>query len=152
MVSGAGTREPEFADPWTQMVLGQFTAAIADGDRDGAIEAFTLFAAGPARSLGDVAPEVVARVRDMARRTLAKHGPGEGDWSVPVRDTWERAPKIAVPVLAICGALDSPDHMQMTEHLAGLVPGGRTTVIEEAAHYPNLERPDAFQRAVLAFL
>jgi pimeloyl-ACP methyl ester carboxylesterase len=83
VVSGAGTSEPTFTDPWTQTVLGQWTAAMAAGDLDGSIEAFTLFAAGPGRSLGDVAPGVVARIRDMARRTMSKHGPGERDWSRP---------------------------------------------------------------------
>jgi pimeloyl-ACP methyl ester carboxylesterase len=124
---------------------------MAAGDLSGSVDAFALFAAGPRRSLGDVAPEVVGRVRDMARRTMSKHRAGEQDWSVPVRDTWERAARLAVPVLAVPGALDSPDHIEMAERLAGLVANGRTTVIEGAAHYPNMERPRAFQRAVTEF-
>jgi pimeloyl-ACP methyl ester carboxylesterase len=152
VVSGAGTSEPTFTDPWTQTVLGQWTAAMAAGDLDGSIDAFTLFAAGPGRSLDDVSPGVVARIRDMARRTMSKHGRGERDWSVPVRDTWERAAKIDVPVLAVPGALDSPDHIEMAERLASLVADGRTTVIEGAAHYPNMEHPEDFQQAVTEFL
>jgi pimeloyl-ACP methyl ester carboxylesterase len=152
VVSGAGTSEPTFTDPWTLTVLGQWNAAMTAGDLDGSIDAFTLFAAGPGRSLDDVSPGVVARVRDMARRTMSKHGPGERDWSVPVRATWERAAGIGVPVLAVTGALDSPDHIAMTERLAGLVADGRTTVIEGAAHYPNMEHPEDFQQAVTEFL
>jgi pimeloyl-ACP methyl ester carboxylesterase len=152
VLSGAGTSEPTFTDPWTQAVLEQWTAAMTAGDLEGSIDAFTLFAAGPARSLNDVDSGVVARVRDMARRTMSKHGPGERDWSVPVRDTWGRAPTIAVPVLAVSGALDSPDHIGMAERLASLVPDGRTTVIEGTAHYPNLERPGAYAQALLEFM
>lgn len=152
VVSGAGTSEPTFTDPWTLTMLGQWNAAMAAGDLDGSIDAFTLFAAGPGRSLDDVSPGVAARIRDMARRTMSKHGRGERDWSVPVRDTWERAAKIGVPVLAVLGALDSPDHIAMAERLAGLVADGRTTTIEGAAHYPNMEQPDAFWRAITEFL
>jgi pimeloyl-ACP methyl ester carboxylesterase len=152
VVSGAGTSEPTFTDPWTKSVLERWTAALTAGDRDGAVDQFVLFAAGPARTLGDVAPGVVTRVRDMTRRTLSKHGPGERDWTIPVRDTWERAAGIAVPVLAVPGAADSADHIGMAERLAGLVANGRTTRIEDAAHYPNMERPEAFQQAVLEFL
>lgn len=152
VVSGAGTSEPAFTDPWVQKVLGQWTTAMAGGDLDGAIDAFTLFAAGPERSLDDVTPDVVTRIRDMARRTMGKHGPGDRDWSVPVQDTWERAAKIAVPVLAVPGSLDSPDHIGMAERLTRLVADGRTILIEGAAHYPNMEQPEAFQRAVMELL
>jgi pimeloyl-ACP methyl ester carboxylesterase len=152
VVSGAGTSEPTFTDPWTLGLLERWTAAMAAGDLDGSIDAFALFAAGPGRSLSDVDPIVVTRIRDMARRTMSKHSAGEQDWSVPVENTWERAAEIAVPVLAVTGSLDSPDHIMMAERLAGLVADGRTTVIDGTAHYPNMERPQAFQQAVLQFL
>ncbi len=152
VVSGAGTSEPTFTDPWTLAALQQWTGAMAAGDLEASIDGITLFAAGPARSLDDLDQSVVARLRDMARRTMSRHQPGERDWTEPVQDTWDRAAKIAVPVLAIVGALDSPDHIRMAERLVSLVPDGRTTVIEGTAHYPNLERPDAFQQALLAFL
>lgn len=71
---------------------------------------------------------------------MSKHGPGVWDWSVPVPDTWERAAKITVPVLAVPGNLDSPDHITGAERLAGLAADDGTTVIEGAAHCPNMER------------
>jgi pimeloyl-ACP methyl ester carboxylesterase len=49
------------------------------------------------------------------------------------------------------GALDSPDHIEMAERLAGLVANGQTTLIEGAAHYPNMERPEDFHHAVTEF-
>jgi pimeloyl-ACP methyl ester carboxylesterase len=152
IVSGAGTSEPTFTDPWTQRVLKQCMTAMASGDLEGSIDAFALFAAGPRRPLSDVAPGVVARIRAMARRTMSRHGTGDRDWSVPVRDTWDRVAAITVPVLAVSGALDSSDHIEMAERLAGLVTDGQTTVIDGTAHYPNMEHPEAFQRAVTEFL
>ena len=55
-------------------------------------------------------------------------------------------------MLAVVGALDSPDHIGMAERLVSLIPDGRTTVVEGTAHYPNPERPDDFQQTLLEFL
>jgi pimeloyl-ACP methyl ester carboxylesterase len=152
VVSGAGTSEPEFADPWTRNVLGSQVSAMAAGDLDGAIDAFALFAAGPHRNHDDVAPEVVRRIREMARRTMAKHTAGEPDWRIPVPDTWKRAATITVPLLAINGGLDSPDHIAMAGRLARTVARGNATTITGTAHYPNMERPGAFCQTLTRFL
>ncbi|MCO5998906.1 alpha/beta fold hydrolase [Actinoallomurus rhizosphaericola] len=152
VVTGAGTSEPEFTDPWTVEALGAATAAMAAGDLEGAIDAFALFAAGPYRTLDDVDPEVLRRVREMARRTMSKHTADEGNLLIPVPETWARAARITAPLLAVNGDLDSPDHIGMAERLAGLVAHGGTATVEGAAHYPSLERPDAYNRILLDFL
>jgi len=152
VVSGAGTSEPKFTDPWTRSVLADLASSAAVGDLETLVAAVTLFAAGPHRTLDDLDPNVVHRVREMARRTIAKHTVGERDWLLPVRETWSRAPTITVPVLAINGALDASDHIAMAERFARTVPDGTITTIEGTAHYPNLERPGAFDQALAAFL
>lgn len=63
VVSGAGTSEPEFDDPWTLGVLAAQARALGAGDIEGWIDAFMLPAAGPHRALGDVDRTVVERVR-----------------------------------------------------------------------------------------
>ncbi|MGC5010057.1 alpha/beta fold hydrolase [Streptosporangium sp. DT93] len=152
VVSGAGTSEPYFTDPWTTRGLATWHAAMAAGDLDASVEGFMLFAAGPHRALDDLDPEVAGRLRRMARATMSKHTGGEPDLLVPVRDTWERAATIGVPVLAINGAADSPDHVGMAERLAGAVAGGRAVSIQGAAHYPNMERPEEFDEILGDFL
>ncbi|MFC4059547.1 alpha/beta fold hydrolase [Planomonospora corallina] len=152
IVSGAGTGEPYFTDPWTTRIRTTWHAAMAAGDLDASVEAFTLFAAGPHRALDELDPGVVERLRRMTRETMSKHTAGEPDLLVPVRDTWERASKIDVPVLAVNGALDSPDHIGMAERLARTVADGRAVSIDGAAHYPNMERPDAFNEILGDFL
>ena len=57
-----------------------------------------------------------------------------------------------VPVLALNGALDAPDHLENGHRLAELAPAGAYREISRAAHYPNLERPDEYARAVGDFL
>jgi pimeloyl-ACP methyl ester carboxylesterase len=152
VVSGVGTSEPYFTDPWTTRAMATWHAAMAAGDLDASVEGFMLFAAGPHRTLDDLDPGVVDRLRRMARDTMSKHTAGEPDRLVPVRDTWERVATIGVPVLAINGAVDSPDHIGMAERLAGAVADGRAVSIDQAAHYPNMERPEVFGEILGDFL
>ncbi|MFE7403092.1 alpha/beta fold hydrolase [Streptomyces sp. NPDC057557] len=152
VVSGAGTSEPYFTDSWTTGIWAAWQAAMAAGDLDASVEAFTLFAAGPDRTLDDLAPDVVGRLREMTRGTLSKHAPGEPDLRIPVHDTWNRAAKIDVPVLAINGAIDSPDHLGMAERLTRTVVNGHAISIDGTAHFPNMERPDVFNKALEDFL
>lgn len=152
VVSGAGTSEPHFTDPWTTRTWAAWHAAMAAGDLDAAVEAFTLFAAGPHRTLDDLDPEVVDRLREMTRSTLSKHTPDEPDLRIPVHDTWNRAAEIDVPVIAINGAIDSPDHLGMAERLTHTVANGHAISIDGTAHHPNMERPDVFNKALDDFL
>ncbi|MFC7303829.1 alpha/beta fold hydrolase [Streptomyces monticola] len=152
IVSGVGTSEPEFVDPWNTGLQEEQGRALAAGDVPAWINSFTRFAAGPHRTLDDVDQDVVRLLRDMEARTIGKHTAAEPDWQVPVADTWSRAAKITVPVLAVNGALDSDDHLAMAERLARIVPEGRATSIEGTAHYPNMERPEAFNSLVQEFV
>lgn len=152
VVSGVGTSEPYFTDPWNVRATEAWTTAAAAGDLDAAVEAFTAAASGPYRAPGDLDPAVVSRLRTMTRGTMSKHTVDEPNTTVPVPDTWSRAAGIDVPVLAVSGALDSPDHLGMAERLARTVNNGRATTVDGAAHYPNLERPEQFDAILGAFL
>ncbi|MDH6123996.1 alpha/beta fold hydrolase [Kitasatospora sp. GP82] len=152
VVSGGGTPEFEFRDSWAKDVHDAQSRALAAGDIEGWMEAFLLWAAGPQRTLEDVRPDIVQRLRQMAWRTLAKHTAAEPDHRVPVPGTPARVKEIAVPVLALNGAIDAPELAGLAEHVARAVADGRVTTIEGAAHYPNLEQPDAFNQALGDFL
>ncbi|MFE1776759.1 alpha/beta fold hydrolase [Streptomyces sp. NPDC059008] len=152
VVSGAGTNEPEFQDPWVKEMLAEQARALADADAERWIDAWMRGAAGPHRSLDDVAPHVVRRIRSMLTRTVAKHTSTEPVRLVPVPDTWKRAAQVTIPVLAINGSIDSDDHIEMAERLVHAVADGRTATIEGTAHYPNMERPAAFNEALADFL
>ncbi|WP_431682247.1 alpha/beta fold hydrolase [Kitasatospora sp. KL5] len=152
VVSGGGTGLPEFHDPWLLELEAAKAASMAAGDIPGWVDGFALIAAGPHRAIEDVAPDVVRRVKAMAWRTLSKHTADEQDHTVAVPDTAARAKEITVPVLALNGALDSPDLIAVAENLARAVPDGRVTTLENAAHFPNMDQPGAFLRAVEEFL
>jgi len=63
----------------------------------------------------------------------------------------ESLPQIAVPTLLVVGAEDKPFLAGM-DYMAARIPGATQVVIDGAGHAPNLERPDAFNQAVAAFL
>jgi pimeloyl-ACP methyl ester carboxylesterase len=62
--------------------------------------------------------------------------------------TQSRAREIAVPTLVIYGDLDFPGLIRGSTKLAELIRGARVEVISEAAHSPQWERPELFNRAL----
>ena len=158
--SGTGTSEPEFTDPWALQAFADWRAAEQGTDAEAWIEVFQRFTAGPHRTREQVDPEVWELVEDMARDTLAQHLRLGSDGlplppvpPIPVTETWKRLGEITVPVLTVSGALDGDDHRAMGERLARSVGGpARHVEIPGAAHYPNLEAPDAFNDAVAELL
>jgi pimeloyl-ACP methyl ester carboxylesterase len=57
-----------------------------------------------------------------------------------------------VPVLIVVGSEDEYTPVGQARRTHSLVPGSTLAVIDGAGHLPNLERPDAFDEALLAFL
>ncbi|AQZ65570.1 hydrolase [[Actinomadura] parvosata subsp. kistnae] len=152
VVSGAGSSAPRFEDPWLIEVMGRWHAAMAAGDLDAAVEAYARLLPGPRRTLDDLDPLLVSRMMRMARSTMSKHSVGEPDLLVPVPGAAERVASIDVPVLAVHGAESSPDHIGSAEQLVRAVAGGRSVTIEGAAAYPNVERPDDYNKVLEEFL
>lgn len=63
-----------------------------------------------------------------------------------------RLSEIQAPTLAIVGDLDEPDLVAAADFMASAIPGAQRYVMHGAAHLPNMERPEEFNRVVLAFL
>jgi 3-oxoadipate enol-lactonase len=63
-----------------------------------------------------------------------------------------RLPALRLPCLVVCGAEDPGTPPDENRRLAGLVPGARYEEIPQARHFPNVERPDAFNRILLGWL
>jgi pimeloyl-ACP methyl ester carboxylesterase len=153
VLSGAGTNEPAFETDAALELLRRFDEAIADQDPIAWMEVTLEWAAGPQRTLADVDAAVVARLHAMHEAFVANHiAPG----MVPpehIQGSWDRLGEITVPVLGIVGELDFPDHLWMCERaLAGVRDGRGVVTIAGAGHYPNLEQPVAWERAVDEFL
>lgn len=159
VVSGTGTSQPEFTDPWVLDILAMWQRAQQAADADGWIDAFMRFMPGPHRDADDVDSDVYRRVETMARATLATHvvtdaagTPVVPPQPIPVADPWSRVPQIDVPVLAVAGNVDADDHIHMTRRLAESVPSGRFVMVDNSAHYPNMEQPQQFNAVIASFL
>jgi 3-oxoadipate enol-lactonase len=59
---------------------------------------------------------------------------------------------IAVPTHLVVGAEDTLTPPATSREMARRIPGARLTIIEGAGHLSNIERPEAFNSAVLGFL
>ncbi|MQW78006.1 alpha/beta fold hydrolase [Nocardioides sp. dk4132] len=154
VISGAGTGEPSFEDPWSLKLLGRLERAIAEMDPPAWIEAELEFAAGPRRNLAAMDPGIVARLRVMHEHFASTHVVVPGVTPpTPVAESWSRLGMVTVPVLGIVGEEDSADHHRMTRRAVTAVRDGRgVATIAGAGHYPNLERPEQWAQIVDAFL
>ena len=90
------------------------------------------------------AVETMSRIDPAAYRIAA-----EAVWLADQRD---RAQEIRVPTLVICGDQDRVTPPDLSNELAGPIPGARTQLIAGAGHLTNLERPDEFNRIVDRFI
>ncbi|MFF0424005.1 alpha/beta fold hydrolase [Streptomyces sp. NPDC004520] len=67
-------------------------------------------------------------------------------------DYRETLATLAVPALVVVGRDDTYTPVADAEEMHALLPHSTLTVIERAAHLPNLERPEEFDAALDAFL
>ena len=89
-------------------------------------------------------------VETMARIDPAAYRIGvEAVWLASQRD---RARRIAVPTLILCGTEDKATPPALSNELLQLVPGAQYETIAGAGHLSNLERPDDFNLVVDAFV
>lgn len=66
-------------------------------------------------------------------------------------DLRDLLPRIAVPTLLIWGELDARSPMSVAHEFERAIPDATLTVIPDCGHLSNLERPEAFNRAVRQF-
>jgi len=60
-------------------------------------------------------------------------------------------PTIGVPSIVVVGANDTP-FLAASDYMAAKIPGARKVVIPDAGHAANIDQPEAFNTAILAFL
>jgi len=110
-----------------------------------------LFVDGPLRPSGYVAKPIRDLVHEMNERAVRvnfEESPPE-DIEPPAAGRLE---KITAPTLVIVGDVDVPTVLEASDQLVASIPHARKAVIHDAAHLPNLEHPEEFNRLVLDFL
>jgi len=94
-------------------------------------------------------------VRSEVVETMAKIDPAAyriGAEAVWLADQRERTAAIRVPTLVICGTEDKVTPPTLSHELVQLIPGASYAPIEGAGHLGNIERPEAFNTLVDAFI
>ena len=142
---------------WSEQVKAfgaEEEAALQRGDLDAAVTAnLRLWLAGPGRDLDAVDPQVRELVAEMQRQAfrLSKgHDDLQADRLDPPASA--RLAEVQVPTLVLTGDEDVDDIHAIADRLQREIPGAERATISDAAHLPSLERPDEFDRIVLAFL
>lgn len=128
--------------------------ALARGDLDAAITAnLQMWLAGPRRSLDAIDPSLRGRVAEMQRDAFVLQK-GHDDVRVVRLDPppSQRLGEIRIPTLIVTGDEDATDIHAIADKIGAGIPGAERATIADAAHLPNLERPEEFNRIVLDFL
>lgn len=136
--------------------LFEMMAATQQGDLALASELqLRIWVDGPHRQPEGVAATVRERASRMNRIFVAN-----GTWAMadlqplnlltpPAAD---RLAEIHVPTLLVTGALDHAETLRAAEMMLAGIPEAKAMSIPNTAHVPNMEAPERFSRAVLAFL
>lgn len=151
---GSGLRGQEWSEE-TQAGWAEEETALERGDLDEAVEVnLRMWVDGPRRSPEHVDAGMRERVGKMQRRAFELQLP-LGDTVTEealVPELADRLGDINVPTLVLAGEVDRPEILANAERLAASIQGARRATIPGAAHVPNLEQPDEFDRLVLDFL
>jgi pimeloyl-ACP methyl ester carboxylesterase len=129
--TGPGFRNPEARRQWNERALARARDLEARGIDDPV--------GGAETRLG----------RHRSAAGLA--GAARGMLTQPDSSLIDSLPRIAVPTLVLVGSEDK-NFLAATDYMAGKIPGAQKIVIPGAGHAANLDQPDAFNRAVAAFL
>ena len=127
------------------------------GDFDAAAEAsLRMWIDGPNRSPGDVDAGMRSKVREMVLRSYDMQ---QGAWEAGAREEElsggpvnERLSEIRCPTLVLVGDQDIADMQAIAAHVAESIDDARLETIRDAAHLPSLERANAVNALLLAFL
>jgi pimeloyl-ACP methyl ester carboxylesterase/ketosteroid isomerase-like protein len=129
--TGPGFRNPEARERWNERA----EARARDLEQHG----LAAMGGGAETRLG----------RHGSARGLA--GAARGMLKQHTSDLIDSLPGIAVPTLVLVGSEDK-NFLGAADYLAAKIPGARKVVIPNAGHAANIDQPDAFNRAVGAFL
>ncbi len=148
---GPGLGGADFGQKYPEL-HAEAEEAYKAGDNEAANQAeMRMWLDGPRRSPGYVRQPL----RDLF---LDMNGGGfDKDWdSAPIDrldpPAIDRLHEISAPTLVVLGDEDMPEIIDTVELLMEKIPHARKAVIQDAAHLPNLEHPEEFNRLVLEFL
>jgi pimeloyl-ACP methyl ester carboxylesterase len=146
---GSGLSGYSFEGEKLMSFAEQIMAARDRGDYDQEVELkLQLWVDGRSRTSDQVDPQVRARARAMLMTRPGTQG--EGTPLEPV--ALGRLNEIEIPTLIIVGDQDEANIATIADLLTDNVRGAQKIIISDAAHLPNMEKPEHFNQIVLEFL
>jgi len=145
---------------WSDAVKEYWAAedeAIERGDLAAAAEVNVRFwIDGPGRRPEEVDPELRRHAHAMQLRALELQVPSYlevGDLEEPlVPDLGDRLGAVTQATLVVVGEADQPDIHSIARRIAASLPDTTEASIPDAGHLPSMERPEAFDGILAAFL
>lgn len=107
---------------------------------------------GNNRNAQDVNTEVRERVREMQLNIFSQPEITDVEEKELSPPAIERLEEIKLPTLVIVGDKDVAEFQAISKRIAERIQNARHMVIQDAAHLPNMERPQVFNQIVLDFL
>lgn len=91
---------------------------------------------------------------DLIAMARSRESTGRYAWSPYMHDPKlkGRLHRVRIPTLVLWGAADRVTSVEYGRAYAAAIPGAKFETIESAGHFPHLEQPQAFVRAVLNFV
>jgi 3-oxoadipate enol-lactonase len=138
------TTRPDFTEAWR---------VRAEEVRQGCVAAVVASTVSRWSSEGLAArnPAVIARMEAMIRQT-SDDGYCGCAAALARLNYGHRLGEIRLPTLLLCGSEDHGAPPENTRQMHAAIKGSRFVEIGEAGHISNIERPDIFNDAVVAFL
>jgi pimeloyl-ACP methyl ester carboxylesterase len=128
--------------------------AYNEGDLDLVAELETrIWFDGSGREPSHAKPQMRELVYKMNRQGLAHDAKHLGKL-IPDTEVLavQRLEEITIPVLVMVGEHDTPYILAAADYMLNRLPAARRALIRDAAHLPNLDHPDVFQKAVTDFV
>lgn len=148
---------------WSDGAIIGLVMAMKHPERTGRVFAFAANM-DPSGVRPDVeANPTFARFEARAAREYAALSPtpkGFGDFQKAIGRMWAKEPnykpadlaRIRLPVAIVDGDHDEAIKRDHTDYLARTIPGARLVILKDASHFAMLQKPAAFNAAMLAFL
>ncbi len=95
---------------------------------------------------------LVSVIRDMANRVGLEAYLRQQEAIIARPDFRPNLANIKCPTLVLCGREDQLTPLDCSEEMAAAIPGARLEVVEECGHMSTLERPEAVNAALRAWL
>jgi 3-oxoadipate enol-lactonase len=151
--AGLGGFKHNTADEELNKQFAAMNEAFKNHDIPRAVElSLRLWTDGPYRTPEQVDPAVRERVKAMTTRNWERPDDDDAHPQNLEPPAIERLAEIHVPTLVIVGDQDNVEIAAIADTLAKGIKGAKRASITNAAHHPNMERPQQFNQIVIDFL